>query len=120
MSAPLSFTGYVRAIKDNDITIDGCAPSTWASLPREYMAKGTRKHIGKGGTSCTVRVTAKTVLEKDGECELGDLNGCYVRVIASARTYSFFAEGERVTGWTLVAKSIKKTSIPTHAHTLAH
>jgi hypothetical protein len=100
-------------IDGKKFTLTGIDNKKWQSLNKTYWAASMFRRVSKNKKTCVARVNSKTLFIKHGkESALGDMDGCYVKVRACAKKYSFYIEGTCFTGWTVDACKVDTIQPP--------
>lgn len=110
MTTSITIRGYISAVDEKNITIDGCDYNAWKSIPSSYFAPGVRKRVSSNRKTCTVRITNTTTCLKGPKLEIvsiADLQSCYVSIMISIKKYRFHTKSGFIKGWSLIAKNVQ-------------
>lgn len=107
----LSLQGYAIIVDDTHITLNGDNTIPFSHLSSAYWPVGVCRHVSRDKSVCTLKTKEDTAYEKNGkECARSELAGCHVVANVQIRKYTFWSSGARVSGWSIVARSIKQRS----------
>lgn len=103
--------GYLSRVDDTRHRLSGDNTTAWSNLGPARWKRGVCKHVNADKTECTFKIGANTIFENDGrECTVVDLEGCFVSILVRISDYTFFSDGEKITGWRITVKRMKRVS----------